>query len=364
MIRVVHVASGDLWAGAEAQVHQLLSALRTRDDLQVSAVILNPGELADRLRLAAVPVTVLDERSTGPLGLMQGILRAVKASAADVVHTHRFKENILGALAARLSGRCISVRTVHGRPEHTQNPSSKHRLLRKVDVLSSRLQAGVIGVSDELCGVLRGEYPPQKVFCIPNGVDREGLIRSAAQPTSATHHVQGKVNVALIGRLVPVKRADLFLETAARLKASDPGRFHFVIIGDGPLRGELTARSQQLGLTDEVDFLGFQSNSLSILRQMDCLALTSDHEGLPMVLLEALALGVPVVAHAVGGLSEVLANVPGQKLVTDHSPEGYAAALRELVVTDPVTRPSLLPARFEISGTAAQYAALYRKLAG
>jgi L-malate glycosyltransferase len=366
VIRVLHVASGDLWAGAEAQVYQLLCALAAQPDVRVSAIILNTGELADRLRAAGIAVTMLDERSLSAPQLMRGIRREIKATGADVLHTHRFKENILGSIAARLSGRAISVRTVHGRPEHVQNSSSKHRVVRALDVLSGRLQAGIVGVSDELCDFLRTQFPGRKVFCVPNGIDSAQIIRAATLPSS--YEAQPKRNVALVGRLAPVKRVDLFLEAAALLVRAHPGEYRFVIVGDGPLRAQMVALAERLDIQGDVDFLGFQSNSLGILRQMDCLALTSDNEGLPMVLLEALTLGVPVIAHAVGGLPEVLAGVAGQRLVDEHTAAAYAAAIAGLVgANDPhkplEARPSLLPARFEISGTASQYADLYRRLA-
>jgi len=139
-----------------------------------------------------------------------------------------------------------------------------------------------------------------------------------------------------------------------------------VIVGDGPLMEEMTGLAKRLGLIAEIDFLGFRSNSLSILRQMDCLLLTSDHEGLPMVVLEALALGVPTVAHSVGGLPEVLEGIAGNRLVTDHTPGGYARAIQEL--TGPESRGCERrcgpPARFEMSATAQAYAALYHELLG
>jgi glycosyltransferase involved in cell wall biosynthesis len=366
VIRILHVASGDLWAGAEAQVYQLVCALAAQPDLRVSAIILNAGELADRLRAAGLAVTMLDERSLTAPQLMRGIGREIKATGADVLHTHRFKENILGSLAARLSGSAISLRTVHGRPEHVQNSSGKHRVVRALDVVSGRLQSGIVGVSEELCDFLRTQFPSRKVFCVPNGINSAQIIQAAAQPGG--YEAQRKHNVALIGRLAPVKRVDLFLETAALLVRANPGEYRFVVVGDGPLRDEMTALAQRLDILGDVDFLGFQGNSLGILKQMDCLALTSDNEGLPMVLLEALTLGVPVVAHAVGGLPEVLAGVPGQRLVTEHTPAGYAAAISGLVDKNrpeerPQERQSLLPPRFEISGTASQYADLYRRLA-
>jgi hypothetical protein len=149
--RVLHIASGDLWAGAEAQIYQLLCALQARPDVLVRAVILNPGELAERLRAAGVAVTVLDERSLSVSGVLRGILREIKVTGAGVVHTHRLKENILGSLGAWLSGQALSVRTVHGRPEQGQETSRKQRLVRTVDRQAGRLQAGIVGVSRELC---------------------------------------------------------------------------------------------------------------------------------------------------------------------------------------------------------------------
>jgi glycosyltransferase involved in cell wall biosynthesis len=358
VIRALHLASGDLWAGAEAQVYQLLRALREQSDVRVSAITLNHGELERRLRAADIAVTVLDERTLSSRGILQGILAEIKATEATVLHTHRQKENILGSIAARLSGRAISLRTVHGRPEHA---GARRRLVRAFDSLAGRLQAAIVGVSDELCHYLRTEFPSDKVFFVPNGIGSALITTAAAQPCE--YRLTGPRNVGLVGRLVPVKRADLFLETAALLTRTHPGEYRFTVVGDGPLRTGLSELAGRLGIADRVDFLGFQANSLPILQQMSCLAITSDHEGLPMVVLEALALGVPIAAHAVGGLPETLAGIPGQSLVSDHSPAGYAAAIAALADGGGAgERRSLLPARFEISSTARQYVDLYRRL--
>jgi L-malate glycosyltransferase len=367
--RVLHVASGDLWAGAEVQIYHVLRALHARPDTIVSAVVLNSGELAKRLQTAGIAVTVLDERTASPLQLLRGILREVRATRAGVVHTHRFKENILGSIAARLSGRALSVRTVHGRPEHARGKTFRHALARGLDSVTTRLQVGVVGVSRDLCDYLRAELPRSAVFFVPNGIDTAAVARVAAEPSP--YQRQPRWNVALVGRMVPVKRVDLFLQAAALLSQAQPGNYRFVIVGDGPLLGEMRALADRLGIAREVDFLGFQSNSLSILKQMDCLVVSSDHEGLPMVVLEALSLGVPIVAHAVGGLPEVLEGVTGQWLVTQHTAQGYATAIAELAAAEPAarepaegprTRACQLPADFEISHTAAAYAALYRDL--
>ncbi|HEY0342706.1 MAG TPA: glycosyltransferase [Steroidobacteraceae bacterium] len=362
--RVLHVASGDLWAGAEAQIYHVLRALHARTDTVVSAVVLNSGELAQRLRDSGITVTVIDERTTSPWQLLRGILREVKATGAQVVHTHRFKENILGSIAARLSGNALSVRTVHGRPEHSRGKTFRHAVARGLDSVTTRLQVGVVGVSSDLCEYLRAELPRSPVFFVPNGIDTAAVARIAAEPSPYAR--LPRWTVALVGRMVPVKRVDLFLQAAALLSHEEPGRYRFVVVGDGPLLGAMRELASTLGVAPEVDFLGFQNNSLSILKQMDCLVVSSDHEGLPMVVLEALSLGVPVVAHAVGGMPEVLAGVPGQRLVTQHTARGYATAIAELAAGalpyGPGSRECQLPADFEISNTAATYAALYREL--
>jgi len=361
--RVLHLASGDLWAGAEVQIYHLLRALHARPDIQVSAVLLNSGELAKRLREAGVAVTVIDEKTASPLELLRGIRRQIRLTQAQIVHTHRFKENILGSIAARLSGRTLSVRTVHGRSEHSRGKTLRHAIARLLDSATLHLQVGMVGVSRELCEYLRAQSPRDEVFFVPNGIDSSALARAAAEP--CRYQKPPRWTVALVGRVVPVKRADLFLETAALLSRRQPDRYRFVVIGDGPLLPRMRELADQLGIAPHVDFLGFQGNSLAILRQMDCLALTSDHEGLPMVVLEALALGVPIVAHAVGGLPEVLEGIAGQRLVTDHTPEGYARAIAELAESTgapPPARQGLLPPHFEISRTAQAYATLYRDL--
>src|SRR5277367_5793662 len=115
-VRVLHIISGDLWAGAEAQAFTQLSALHEAN-VTVAAALLNEGELAARLRARGVPVTVLDESRLSGTGILLALRRLMREWRPDIVHTHRTKENILGSLANRLAGNVPSVRTVHGASE-------------------------------------------------------------------------------------------------------------------------------------------------------------------------------------------------------------------------------------------------------
>src|SRR4051812_36564833 len=117
LLRVCHVMSADLWAGAEAQVATLASFLVGQPTVQLSAVLFNDGWLASELRRLGVDLAIVDEQAHNSAAIVSSIVRFLSGRAVDVVHTHRYKDNILGTLAAKLAGVPHVVRTVHGLPE-------------------------------------------------------------------------------------------------------------------------------------------------------------------------------------------------------------------------------------------------------
>lgn len=366
-LSVLHVASADLWAGAEVQIYHLLRALNRRQDVRVGAFLLNEGELARRLRAENISVEVCDEARASSTSICLAIAARIGRDACDIVHTHRLKENLLGSVAALRSRRTRSVRTVHGNPEHRAGTAIRRIALRTMDGVATRLQQRIVGVSEDLCAELRAIYPPRKVTCIANGIDTRAVVEGSLQQSG--HPVSAPPSVAFVGRFVPVKRVDVFLRAAASLCSSTASPIKFLAIGDGPLHGECVALARQLGISSNVEFPGFQPNALPIIRQASCVVLTSEHEGLPMVVLEALALGVPVVAPAVGGLPQVLAGISQCRLVSDRTPEGFAKAIAEVLAegrahpnTTPGPAKSLLPARYDIDTVSAAYVSLYREL--
>src|SRR6185437_9942163 len=147
-LRILHVASGDLWAGAEAQACALMSELALMPNTLVAAALMNDGILAGRLRGAGVSVTIFDERRLSAARIFRGLRGLMLIWKPDVVHTHRAKENILGAVAAFTSGRIPSIRTVHGANEQWPRglvARARHRLLASLDRLCAvHLQRRVI----------------------------------------------------------------------------------------------------------------------------------------------------------------------------------------------------------------------------
>lgn len=324
--------SGDLWAGAEVQVFQLCCALSSFSGIEVSAITFNTGILEERLRKASIPVSVVDETRLSALSMTVAIARLLRQEQPDIVHTHGQKENILGSLGAMAAKIPHCVRTVHGNNETSLSLKRPHKLLlNAIDKLAGRFaQEGIVAVSEQLYVKLHAEFP-RKAYKINNfvDVDRIRAEYSEYRPVKET----SSLHIGLVGRLVPVKRADLFIAAMDKLRREHGLNFRASIIGDGPLRSQLQKQAQQLELGDSIDFVGFLDPVYPALASLDLLVMTSDHEGLPMVVLEALALEVPIVAHAVGGLPDALAYGAAGCLVSDHSANGYAKAIAEVVTS-------------------------------
>jgi L-malate glycosyltransferase len=366
-LRVLHIASGDLWAGAEVQAFTLISHLARIPNTQVATVLMNEGTLAHRLRLAGVPVYLLDESKAAPPWILARLCAILRTWRPDVIHTHREKENILGSVANRLCRNVPSVRTVHGGREDAGVAGwkgARRRAVRALDRWCGRvLQQRVIAVSRELAVRVTGEFPAEKFVVIENGVDTAAVRaeRGIAEYRAAAPDV---AHVGIVGRLVEVKRVDLFLETAAALLRDLPQRgWAFHVFGDGPERSRLEAVSEQLEISHRVTFHGHREDIALCIAGLDVLVICSDHEGLPMTALEAAALAVPTVAHAVGGLVEV---VPHEFLVARHEAGGYRdGVLRALhgdgrVIAE--THASAILQRFSARRNAERIHALYEEV--
>lgn len=325
---VTHVVSGDIWAGAEAQVYQLVRSLQANKTVSPTAVVFNDGALMQKLKAAGIPVTLTDESVESPIGMIRDLCRHFKEQQTAIVHTHGFKENVLGTLAQKISRVPRSVRTAHGNPESEKSwRHPKQKITGMLDRLTARFgQDAVVAVSSQLERDLSLIYPT-KTIKILNFIEIPETIENAAadDKSETTHETVAKVKrVGLVGRLVPVKRAELFIDTIQILNTLLPIPVIGVIIGDGPLMEDLKKYTEQKGLSDVIEFKGFVTHPAQELERLDLLMMPSDHEGIPMVLLESLLAGLPIVAHNVGGIPEILDEGRCGILVDDHSPHGYA----------------------------------------
>ncbi len=306
-IQVIHLASGDLWAGAEVQLYNLVKELDNYPDISLSVILLNHGLLEQKLLEKNIRVTVFDETRFNTAQIIFKVIKWVYDQKPDLIHTHRFKENIIGSIVTLLSLRISSLRTCHGAQEFTFKFWQAHKTaLHKLDELCGKyIQKHVISVSEDLTQKLQKTFHKNRLITIGNGIDPDEVAVRAKEAIEQDFP-DNRIKIAFVGRFVPVKQIDLFIEIAAHLIKKNPSQYEFYIFGEGPLLNDIKSLVSHYDIENSVFLMGFQENIAAYLSKLDLLLITSMHEGLPMTLLEALALKVPIISTAVGGIPAAL----------------------------------------------------------
>jgi len=346
-VKVLHIASGDLWAGAEVQLFTLATALRKNTETIVYIILLNHGKLEQKLRDTGINVTVINEARLNSAQILRQMIKTVRKIQPDIIHTHRVKENILGSIAAWRCGHIPSLRTQHGAAEHPAAIYKLHKhIIYFLDWFCGRYyQRYIIAVSADLAEKLARKYPESHIKTIENGIDTDSLPATAtlANNTTSTRHYR----VGIAGRLVPVKRVDLFIQAAVCLKQQHPElSVDFYIYGDGPLSSSLQQQVTAASAEDYIHFEGHCYDMDTALQTLDILLMTSDHEGLPMILLEAMRLKTAIIAHSVGGIPHLLDQGKCGILIDEHKTEAFSEAIFQLL-SQPEQRQQYIQRAFE-----------------
>ena len=335
-IQVCHIMSADLWAGAEVQVATVASYLVKRPDVNLTAVLLNEGPLARELRRLGVAVTIVDETRNNALRILVRLTRFLRANDFEVVHTHRYKDTVLGAIAAKLAGVPHVIRTVHGLSEPMRGwDRAKAWAYEALDRATLRCFADrIIAVSERMADTLKDAgYRPTAITHIHNGIDLR-TVRATRTPEDVRRELGIDSRALLIGtagRLSPVK-GHAYLLRAVRHILEKESDARLLIVGSGPLQGELLALARDLRVDDACLFVGHRADVYDLIAAMDIFVLPSLDEGIPMALLEAMALGRPVVATSVGGIPEIVTHRTAGLLVESRDEQALAKACLELAL--------------------------------
>jgi len=342
-ITVCHLISGDLWAGAEVQAYTLLSALKDEPGINLLAVVLNEGRLAEQLRKGGIETIVIDESRHGIVQIFKILKEELKNRKIDVLHSHRYKENILAALLKKEGLTRYLVQTVHGLGEEFKGFQKIKIILYSLlnNYFTRRYFNKIIAVSNDIERQLKDKFKADCLTTVHNAVKTENI-----RPAHSNSEVRRELKIddsqpviGTAGRLVPIKGYDIFL-SAAKIILEDTPRAVFLLAGDGPLKEELQQQALSLGIEKNVRFLGFREDIIDILNCLDIFVMSSHHEGIPMILLEAMALQKPVVSTAVGGVKEVIEDNLSGLLVKPGDEKSLALACL-IVLNRPDTREKL-----------------------
>lgn len=325
-LRILQVIDGMNIGGAETLLVDLVRRLREAGhDVQVAYS--SPGPMSARLTEMGVTLTRLPRLARVDPVLLFRLMNLMRREKPDLVHTHLFKSDLHGRIAARLTGVPVVISTAHN-----NDSWARRALLGWLYGRTSMLADRIIAVSEEVREYqLKHTFiPPEKIVTIDNGVDMRRFDgqEDAGRAVRAEFGIDSDAPlVGIIGRLSEQKDHATFLQAAARIRAELP-KARFLIVGDGALRGALIEQARSLGLGEAAIFAGLRSDIPAVMAALDVLVFSSRWEGLPVTLLEGMAAGKPVVSTAVGGVPGVVGESESALLV----PPGMASLLADAVV--------------------------------
>jgi glycosyltransferase involved in cell wall biosynthesis len=266
-------------------------------------------------------VEIVEKHSFDP-SIWVKLRRLIRERQIDIVHSHDYKTNLLAWLLAQ-GGEVTPLSTVHGwtgrsrRERWVYYPGDKRVLAQfpKLIAVSSE-----IGLELVRCGA-----QPDRIVTVPNGIDHDAFRRDRSREPSIRRALglgAADVVIGAVGRLEVQKRFDLLIDAYAELRATY-SNVVLLIVGDGSERDALRRQAARLGVADTCRLLGHRSDLVDLHHAFDLFVQSSDYEGTPNAVLEAMALETPVVATDVGGTSELVRNGKDGLII----PPGSRAAL-------------------------------------
>ena len=348
--------------GAERALLRIGGGLATLG-WDVSVCSLMPaGELASEFRRLSIPVKSVGMKSFRSILHCRRLVRHLREIRPDILQTFLFHANVLGRLSGQIAGVpviCSGIRVAERR--------SKARLW--LDRLTDRMVDCHICVSETVRDFSHrvGRLPGDKLQVIGNGVDA-ALFNHVKKAELSEFGIPADARVLLfVGRLDPQKNPDLLVEMMRKLASANPA-VHLLLVGDGIMRGSLQQSVIQSGLRKQVHFAGQQKNVAGLMKAADILILPSRWEGLPNVILEAMATGLPVIASDVDGSGELIKSGQTGELFHVGDLDGLLAAVQRSL--DEPQRAALMAAAAQNDvirartwdAVIAQYDRLYRSI--
>ena len=284
--------------------------------------------LAARLGLDYIEI---DERHSFDWRVWPALRRLVRDRQIDIGHSHDYKTDLLAWLLSRADHRIKALSTVHG----WSGFSARERLLYyPADRLLLRTFPRVIAVSGPIKdGLVKSGLREDRVTVVLNGIDVDRFRRSHDRDAAARAALSLPSSAAVIGgigRLEIEKRFDVLIEAFARLRETRRD-VHLVLVGSGSLGPELLALARRKGVAEHCTFTGQREDVVELFHALDVFVQSSDTEGTPNAVLEAMALEVPVVATAVGGTHGVIADGVHGLMVPRRDPHALAGAMRSVL---------------------------------
>lgn len=316
-MKVLHVSSEASWRGGEQQMAYLITEA-IKAGLDIKVLLRKSSAFEEWAKKENVSYEAISFAFTARISEARKLKRL--SEGVDLIHMHSGKSHDLLAMSYLLGCKTPSIlsRRVDFPPKANlwSHYKYRHPLIKKVLCVSEAIRAMVIPILTE----------PEKAITVHSGVDLsryEGLVRKGQLRKELDIH-DGQKLIGVVAALAPHKDLFTFIDTCSTLKRGGLDA-RYVIIGEGALRKELEVYANEIGVKDELTFLGFRKDALTLIPDFDIFLITSKTEGLGTSIIDAMASGVPVVATAAGGIPELV--IDGKTGIL--CPVGDAKALAE-----------------------------------
>ncbi|SFR58794.1 Glycosyltransferase involved in cell wall bisynthesis [Marinobacter daqiaonensis] len=258
--------------------------------------------VAEHYPAEAGEVHYLAMRGRFDFSVVEQLVEVIRQRQIQIIHTHGYKSDIIGLLAAKRAG-IRSVSTPHGYPSKV---GLKMAAFIRIGAYILRYFDAVAPLSEELCADMRRfGVPASKNRFIRNGVDLKEIDEFRRPGSEPAEHDTPCKTVGFVGQMIPRKGLPDLLEAFDRLYQGDD-TLKLQLLGDGVQRRDLEAQAHHLASGHAIEFLGFRSDRLELMARFDLFVMTSSLEGIPRCMMEAMALGVPVVAYDIPGVDQLI----------------------------------------------------------
>lgn len=318
--KILQVIAHAHLAGTEQHVMILLS--HTNKGLFQNTVLsFSEGYLLNHFKKAGVKTVVIKRKYKFDIGCMYKIYKLTRRERFDIVHLHCGKFASLSAFLAKIP---IIIVTRHGLGKTLEEIRRDNIILKLLDYFLNRIVTKIITVTEIDRNLLIQNYKvePSKVVTIPNGIEI-----CKFNPSFPDKRI---LNIGTIARLVPQKGISYLLHAVPEVVQRFP-YVKFTIVGDGYLRADLESTASNLGISKHVNFVGYQNDVLRYLSRFDIFVLPSVWEGLPFVILEAMAMAKPVIATDIFGVHEGVKNKETGLLIPPRDSHSIAEAILQLL---------------------------------
>jgi glycosyltransferase involved in cell wall biosynthesis len=314
--------------GAEAQLVRLAARLVDHGDDVILVSLLPTQAYEKEMAELGVPIVELRGGRVRSAAYILEARRILKEFRPDVVVSFLYQANVVARVAAKLAGVPVVISSIRS---EFFGGRGRELVMRFTDRLATVTTTNSALARDSLAR--RKIAPTDRLLVIPNGLDVSVFVAAEAHRTD----VRAALRVAddeflwlATGRLVPQKDVPNLLDAFAKHRAAH-SRSRLAIAGDGALRDEMLAHASALGLDDSVMFLGIRDDVPQLMGAADAFVMSSAWEGLPNVVMEAMAAGLPVVSTNVGGVAELVEDPATGALVPPSDPAALAAAMNATV---------------------------------